>query len=263
MRDHWIRAANMPWRALAITGLASLAVLPVTGCRATTQNVATYADQLPKPQLIVVHDFTSNPGEVRLQSGLIGRVTEEMRAAQGTPVAAQEAKLQDEVTRAMTAQLVQEIAKLGLPVTSAESAGPVAGPVVTVEGQFLTIDEGNRARRLLIGLGAGASHVRTAVQVFQTNGGQQRLVEDFYTNANSSRKPGLAVMGGAGAAVGAATAVTAGVGAGTTVIAGKQDAESDAKEAAVAVTKELAKFFAKQGWITAEQADKYVNRLIP
>jgi hypothetical protein len=104
--------------------------------------------------------------------------------------------------------------------------------------------------------------VRTAVQVFETSGDQHRLVEDFYTNASSSKKPGLGVMGGAGAAMGAATAVTAGVGAGTTVIAGKQDAESDAKEAAVAVTKELAKFFARQGWITAEQAENY-HRLMP
>ena len=38
------------------------------------------------------------------------------------------------------------------------------------------------------------------------------------------------------------------------------DAESDTKQAAVAITtKELARFFAKQGWITAEQADKYVG----
>jgi len=262
MRNHEIRARNIPWRGLAIAGLALVVVLPVAGCRATTQNVTTYADQLPKPQLIVVHDFTANPGEVQLQSGLVGRLTEERRVAQGTPISEQEAKIQQEVTRAMTNQLVREIGKLGLPVAPAATAGAVAEPVISVEGQFLTIDEGNRARRLLIGLGAGASHVRTAVQVFQTVGGQQRLVEDFYTNANSSKKPGLAVTGGAGAAVGAATAVTAGVAAGTTVMAGRQDAESDAKEAAVAVTKELAKFFARQGWITADQAESY-HRLIP
>jgi hypothetical protein len=36
---------------------------------------------------------------------------------------------------------------------------------------------------------------------------------------------------------------------------GPQDAESDTKQAAVAIAKELARFFAKQGWITAEQAE--------
>src|SRR5262245_40477650 len=261
MRNDWSRIAHI-WRGLAIVGLAILVLAPVTGCRTATENVTTYGDRLPRPQLIVVHDFTSNPGEVHLQSGLIGRVTEQIRSAEGTPVAEQEAQLRSQITGTMTAQLVQEIGKLGLPVTSAAAAGAVTGQVLSIEGQFLTIDEGNRARRLLIGLGAGASHVRTAVQVFETNGGQHRLVEDFYTKAESSKKPGLAVTGGAGAAVGAATAVTAGVAAGTTVMAGKQDAESDAKEAAVAVTKELAKFFAAQGWITAEKAEQY-HRLLP
>ena len=54
---------------------------------------------------------------------------------------------------------------------------------MSIEGQFLTIDEGNQTRRLVIGFGAGASHVRIAVQVLETIAGQHRLVEDFYTNA--------------------------------------------------------------------------------
>ena len=89
----------------------------------------------------------------------------------------------------MTTQLVQEIRKLGLPVESAATAGPVARPTLDIEGQFLTIDEGNRTRRLVIGFGAGASHVRVAVQVFETAEGQHRLVEDFYASAASSRTP--------------------------------------------------------------------------
>src|SRR5262245_35370893 len=169
MRSHETRAAHRRRCGRTVAGFVVLVLLAITGCRATTENVSTYATQLPRPQLIVVHDFVTRPGEVHLQSGLIGRLKEEVSASQGTPVAEQEAKLQDEITRIMTVQLVQEIGKLGLPATSAAAAGAVTGPVISVEGQFLTIDEGNRARRLLIGLGAGASHVRTAVQVFETN----------------------------------------------------------------------------------------------
>jgi hypothetical protein len=40
-------------------------------------------------------------------------------------------------------------------------------------------------------------------------------------------------------------------------VLGPQDAENDTKQAAIAVTKQLAPFFAKQGWITAEQAERY------
>src|SRR5262245_691250 len=224
MKNDVMRAPHTLSRRLAIATLAILFVAAVTGCRTSTENVTTYGDRLPMPQLVVVHDFTANPGEVHLQGGLIGRVVEQVRAAEGTSVTQQEAKLRQEIAQLMTTELVKEIQKLGMPVASAATAAPVTGPVVTVEGQFLTIDEGNQARRLLIGLGAGASEVRTAVQVFEAIGGQQRLVEDFYTNARSSKKPGVAVMGGAGAAVGAATAVTAGVGVGTdrkSVVEGK------------------------------------------
>jgi hypothetical protein len=244
-------------RAVAIRSLSLFVLSFLSGCRATTENVVTYGGQLPRPQRIVVYDFTSTPGDVQLQSGLGGRIKESMREAEGASLAEQQTKLQQDLMRLMTAQLVQEIGKLGLPVESAETAGPVTEGQLSIEGQFLTIDEGNRTRRLVIGFGAGASHVRIAVQMLETIAGQHRLVEDFYTNASSSRKPGFGPMAGVGAAAGAATAVTAGVGVGTTALMGPQDAESDTKQAAVAITKEVARFFAKQGWITAEQAERY------
>jgi hypothetical protein len=118
---------------------------------------------------------------------------------EGTSVTEQQVKLQQEIARIMTTQLVQEIRKLGMAVEAAAMAGADTESQLSIEGQFLTIDEGNRTRRLVIGLGAGASHVRMAVQVFETVAGQQRLVEDFYTNANSSRKPGFGPMAGAAA----------------------------------------------------------------
>jgi len=42
----------------------------------------------------------------------------------------------------------------------------------------------------------------------------------------------------------------------------QEQPRSDTKQAAVAITKELARFFAKQNWITAEEAERY-HRLMP
>src|SRR5262249_38985444 len=81
-------------------------------------------------------------------------------------------------------------------------ASPGPGSTLSVEGQILSIDEGNKTRRLMIGFGAGASEVRTLTQVYEVTGGEHRLVDDFYTAAKSSRKPGLGPMSGAGAAAG-------------------------------------------------------------
>jgi len=38
-------------------------------------------------------------------------------------------------------------------------AAPVAGPILSIEGQVVSINEGNKAKRLVIGLGSGASEV--------------------------------------------------------------------------------------------------------
>jgi uncharacterized spore protein YtfJ len=132
---------------------------------------------------------------------------------------------------------------------TAAGATPVTGRGLQIEGQFLTVDQGNRLRRAVIGFGAGASEVRTMVQVFETTSEGRRLVEDFYTTAKSSRKPGFGPMAGAGAAISTAAtsaAVSSGVGLAT---AHSQTVEGDAKNTADEIVKMLKKFFAEQGWI--------------
>jgi len=158
--------------------------------------------------------------------------------------------------RAGTATLVEEIRKLGLRAEPATMASPGPGSTLSVEGQILSIDEGNKTRRLMIGFGAGASEVRTLTQVYEVTGGGHRLVDDFYTTAKSSRKPGLGPMSGAGAAAGRA-ATTAAASAGIGFASERsQTAEADAQHAAREIAKELAKFFVEQGWITQDAANK-------
>jgi hypothetical protein len=167
----------------------------------------------------------------------------------GNPEADERLKIGQEVARVVTENLVVEISKLGIPAVEAAKATPVAGPSLSIEGQFVTVDQGNRLRRAVVGFGAGASEVRTLVQVFETTNDGRRLVEDFYATVKSSRKPGFGPMAGAGAAAGRAAtsvAVSAGVGLAT---AHSQTVEGDAKNTADEIVKVLKKFFAEQGWI--------------
>ena len=53
-------------RAVAIRGLGIFILSVFIGCRASTENVMTYGGQLPRPQRIVVYNFTSTPGDVHL-----------------------------------------------------------------------------------------------------------------------------------------------------------------------------------------------------
>jgi hypothetical protein len=165
--------------------------------------------------------------------------------------------VEQEVSRALTRTLVDEIQKLGLRAEPATMASPVTGPTLSIEGQIVSIDEGNKAKRLVIGLGSGESEVRTLTQVYEvSSGNEHHLVEDFYTTTKSSKKPGFGPFAGMGAAAGLAAArVAAAAGVGV-IGASSQTVEADVQHDARQIAKELAKFFVEQGWIAQEQADK-------
>jgi hypothetical protein len=250
MRDKMACGEGGGWRSFRALGsvfVLGLALLGASSCgRTSVESVDVKAVGLPRPQLIVVHDFGVTAAAVALDSAIGARALE---AVKGEPEVQAHIKIGDEVAKVLTENLVKEIGKLGIPTVAAAKAAPVAGPSLQIEGQFLTVDQGNRLRRAVIGFGAGASEVRTMVQVFETTNEGRRLVEDFYTTAKSSRKPGFGPMAGAGAAIGTAAtsaAVSGGVGIAT---AHSQTVEGDAKNTAEEIVKELRKFFAEQGWI--------------
>lgn len=247
-------------RGRGAVAVLALAFLAAAGCRASTRDVVEHGVPQARPQLIIVHDFTSSPGEARLDSGVVSRIGQRRQVAQGTPLSEQQAQLQQKMTRLMTERLVEEIRKLGFPAESAAQVGAVDGPTLSIEGQFLALDEGNRAKRLLVGFGAGASEVRVAVQLFEGGPGGRRPLEDFSMTARSLAKPGFVPVAGIGAAAGAAIELL-GLSMGTGLLAGPQDVESSTKKGAVEITKQLARLLAQHGWITTEQVERY--RLTP
>lgn len=119
---------------------------------------------------------------------------------------------------------------------------------LVVGGQILSIDEGNRTRRNVIGLGAGRSEVQAHAEIYYyTDAADAHLMESFTAEAESNRKPGAAETMGAGAAAGR-VAESAAVGAGTG-LALSGDVEADGARMAKAIAKHLGQFFAEQGWI--------------
>jgi hypothetical protein len=228
--------------------VAGLALTALAGCaRVSADKVDMRATGLPRPQMIFVHDFAVSPGAVALDTAIGARI---MQVVEGSPQE-QQVKIGHEVARTVTEHLVREIHKLGLPAVAAPAGTPVAGPSLAIEGQFLTVNQGNRLRRAVIGFGAGASEVRTLVQIYETTNEGHRLVEDFYTTVKSSLKPGMGPMIGVGAAAGTvvtSAAVSTGVGLAT---AHSQTVEGDAKHTADEIAKVLKKFFVQQGWVSA------------
>ena len=66
-------------------------------------------------------------------------------------------------------------------VQNVEGASPSA--VLPFQGQFLRIDEGSAVKRFVIGFGAGATELRTQVQIFQVGADGWRPVTKFETIA--------------------------------------------------------------------------------
>jgi len=232
--------------------LATLAalLLAVSACSsARVQPAQTYSGSaLPRPSVVLVSDFAVTPEDVKLDSGVGSRLKSLFSSASTDD---QQVETGRKVAAAVSKTLVKEIEKLGLPVIQGDAGSTTAGNTLVVTGQLLSIDEGNRTRRNIIGLGAGSSSVKADTQLYYRSAGTgERLVASYEANSESGRKPGAAETLGVGAATDAVgrMAVTS---AGTSVASETLSADVDDLGAKMAkeIAKQLAQFSAKQGWI--------------
>lgn len=241
-------------RHLALAGLAATTVL-VAACAPTrVRPVSSYGgdDPLPRPDRVLVYDFAVSPEQVSLNRGLFARLGREVSSASATE---DELRVAREVADGFAAELVKRVQKLGLPAERA-AADQVAPPgALAITGQFLSIDEGNRMRRTIIGFGAGESEVKALAQVALQTAHGPLLAEEFEAKAESARTPGVGPMVGPGMAVRGAAGV-----ASTVAVSGgvhaltehRTEVEADARRIADELGKQLGKFFARHGWIAAD-----------
>jgi hypothetical protein len=236
-RGSWLR-----WTlALAVAG---------AGCATTevTPTANTYRGMLPRPQHILVFPFATSPAEVQLDRSPTAVAAWQ---AQGISAGSERSDVAHEVAQKLATHLAEKIQAMGLPAEVVWGRVPVReGPTILIDGQFISINEGDRAERVVIGLGAGRSSVRTAVQVTEQLRDGRRLIDQFDVDAMSSRKPGMAETMGAGAAAGnlaASAAVSGGVNVGTEIFGA--NVEADAERTASKIANILQSFFVRQGWI--------------
>ncbi len=244
---------------------ALLAALSVAGCATRVQSTGTYvapmqdaAVALPRPRMILVADFSADPNRVQLEQAIANRLERQMSDAD--PAAEQQRAALD-VQQAISEALIKNLRKMGLPAERAAADAMPGGSDLVIRGQIVRIDEGNRTRRLAVGFGAGKSDVRAQVQVYYLRpNAPPQLVQTYDADANSGRRPGLA-MGGAMAAGSGSVAPV--------VIGGALGIHGETKKAGVAgegerlgdrVAYNLAQFFVQQGWIPQSAVPAYSLR---
>jgi hypothetical protein len=238
-------------------GLTALfALFVVSGCAPTQVNtISQYAGPVPKPNNILVYNFAVSPDEVQLDRGISVKIQDMINK---TPRTKEERAVGHTVAEALATHLVKELNAIGVPAMRAYGRPSTMGNDIEIEGQFVSIDEGNRTERVVIGLGAGRTDVKTLTQVYDARYGTRKLVEEFDTDAKSGRKPGMAEMMAVGALTHhllVSTLVSGGLAAGSEAFMAGVDA--DARRTAQEIVKQLGQFFVGQGWIPASNLEWY------
>lgn len=231
-------------------GLVSLAAAGALGLGCAQSSVSTTWERLgptARPQQVIVYDFAVSPDEVQLNRGLEADV---VQMAQGTAPAEDKIALGRAAARAASETLVQKLNAMGMPAVRATGMPISWSQSAIVEGQFVSLSQGNSTERDVIGLGLGRSSVQARVQLYEAVPGRLEKLETFTANAESGYKPGMAETMGAGAAAGH-LAVSAAVSvAGDVASEALSDSvKADAQRLAAKVAEQLQAYFVQQGWI--------------
>jgi hypothetical protein len=201
-----------------------------------------------RPSAVVIYPFAVSASEVTMNQGFFQKA---YVAMSGTDQTEQQLQLADQTAQNVCVQVAANLTNKGITTTCMNRGTPPTGSnVLIIDGNFTDINEGNRLRRMVIGLGAGQSTLDTVVQAYQkTDQGSQQLM-DFSTHADSGYMPGAGVTGPAGAAAGGATAAAS---LAVNVAAGgvKNVTSSTgflADKTTTQIVDQVNGYYAKQGW---------------
>jgi hypothetical protein len=104
--------------------------------------------------------------------------------------------LQQKTANALADYLVADLGKSVIPATRQNGSRHTRADAWLITGEFARVNEGSRALRGLIGLGAGGTKMETIVRVYDLSHLSKEPVLQFETSGGSNAEPG-AVLGGA------------------------------------------------------------------
>jgi len=217
------------------------------GCASTkvTDRQILVNEKLPHPDHILVYDFAATPADVPADSTIAGQYDEHPTPQTPSQIAAGR-KLGAEIA----AQLVEQISSMGLPAERAPTGTTAKINDILIRGYLLSIDKGSATKRIGIGLGSGASELKTVVEGYQMTAQGLRKLGSGTVDSGGSKTPG--------AGVGLASLLVTGNPVGLIVSggmkvygeeSGKSKIEGRAKQTAKEIADQLKLRFEQDGWI--------------
>ncbi|HXI72861.1 MAG TPA: DUF4410 domain-containing protein [Verrucomicrobiae bacterium] len=219
----------------------------LAGCASTevTNRERLVYEKLPRPDNILVYNFSSSPADVPADSALAGQAA----APEGTTTAEQ-AALGRELGSDIAAQLVAEIREMGLPATQISTTTTPQVNDIVIRGYLVSIEQGSTTKRMTLGFGSGGSELTTVIEGYQMTAGGLRKLGSGTMGAEGSKGPGMAVGGAAWLITGSPVGLI--VGGGMKVYgeaSGSSKVEGRAKQSAKEIADLLKKRFKEEGWI--------------
>jgi hypothetical protein len=243
---------NIEIRATRVSSFGRTIVLlavVITGCASAkvTQRSQTLPAEWTRPRQIVIFPFAVDPSEITLNQSVI---QETYRRASGDKESAAQLEIARAIADSVCQQTVSDLNAKGYNSVCAKRGAAIAGDnVLIVVGEFSNISEGNRLRRLVVGLGSGSSTLDTGVSMYQRVAGNFHQLLAFKTHADSGKMPGAAIMAPVGVAAGSGAAAIVGM----NVAAGgaktySSTTSSLAKKTSDQIVKTVTDYFVRAGW---------------
>ena len=233
---------------LRSVGTLVFGVAILAGCASsdvTSRREASGKQNFERPARIIVRDFAATPSDLPPDSAVA-----QLYARRSTPQSADEVRLGRKLGQRVAGELVKEILNMGMPAERAGAGPPATVGNVMIGGEFISIDEGSRLKRMLIGFGAGASELKTLVEGYLVTKDGLEPLGSAEIKAAGGKMPGMLVPVVGGAVAGEAARSAAISGAMNVVQElGPESMDAAAKRTAKEIAKVLKDAFRKRGWI--------------
>ncbi len=198
-------------RAGLVVALTTMVFSLLVGCQTKKSATVTSERQFAasttnRPTTIYVADFElpawliqHEQGLLSERSGPVGRVGGRLSGSSEDP-AARARQLVD----LMSKELLKDLSKAGFNTVRQPPDAPLPAQGWLVRGAFTAVQEGNRVRRSMIGMGQGQTDIQVLSCVHDLSQGAPKPLYEIATDANSGEKIGAAptlALGPYGAAV--------------------------------------------------------------
>ncbi len=147
------------------------------------------------PNRILVQPFAYEPETVTIEAAPGARAA---RVVRGVDATSEQRKVGEEVAVAFAKTVVKELRERDVRAAMVLEGDAFTPGSIVLEGEFLSINQGNRLARITVGFGAGATSVVTDARLVRAGESGNTLFRELKISARGSRKPSIASAPGGG-----------------------------------------------------------------